>query len=118
MTRTRRLKSAIAWSDASHISVWEHDLVRDLIGRVNLGDMGFLEIRGRLPNARESRMFNALVVTLVKHGTVPSTLAARMTVAGASVSPGRSGGQRGTARRGAKPATAVRPRRRALRGKA
>lgn len=77
------LKSTIAWSDASHISVWGHDLVRDLIGRVNLGDMGFLEIFGRLPNARESRMFNALVVTLVEHGIVPSTLAARMTVAGA-----------------------------------
>jgi citrate synthase len=45
--------------------------------------MGFLEITGRLPNPRESRMFNALLVTLVEHGIVPSTLAARMTVAGA-----------------------------------
>lgn len=83
MTRRSALKSAIAWSDAAHISVWGHDLVRDLIGRVNLGDMGYLEICGRLPNAHESRMFNALVVTLVEHGIVPSTLAARMTVAGA-----------------------------------
>jgi citrate synthase len=83
MTRRTALRSAIAWSDSTHISVWGHDLTRELIGRVNLGDMGFLEICGRLPNARESRMFNALVVTLVEHGIVPSTLATRMTVAGA-----------------------------------
>ena len=83
MTRRTALKSSIAWSDAEHISVWGHDLTRELIGRVNLGDMGFLEVCGRLPDARESRMFNALVVTLVEHGIVPSTLAARMTVAGA-----------------------------------
>lgn len=60
-----------------------HDLVRDLIGRVNLGDMGYLEITGRLPNARESRVFNALLVTLVEHGVVPSTLATRLTYTGA-----------------------------------
>jgi citrate synthase len=79
----RPLRSAIGWSTADRIGVWGYDLTRELIGRVNLGDMGFLEIAGRLPNARESRMFNALLVTLVEHGIVPSTLATRMTVAGA-----------------------------------
>lgn len=79
----RPLRSAIGWSTADRIGVWGYDLARELIGRVNLGDMGFLEIAGRLPNARESRMFNALLVTLVEHGIVPSTLATRMTVAGA-----------------------------------
>jgi len=77
------LRSEIAWSTPEHISVWGHDLTRDLIGRVNLGDMGFLEVSGRLPKPPESRMFNALLVTLVEHGIVPSTLATRMTVAGA-----------------------------------
>ena len=60
-----------------------YDLCRDLIGKVSLGDMGFLEIVGRLPNKNESEMFNALLVTLVEHGIVPSTLATRMTHAGA-----------------------------------
>jgi len=84
MTRTAGpLRSDIAWSTPDRIGVWGYDLTRELIGRVNLGDMGFLEITGRLPNARESAMFNALLVTLVEHGIVPSTLAARMTVAGA-----------------------------------
>ncbi len=77
------IRSEIAWSTADRIGVWGYDLTRELIGRVNLGDMGYLEIAGRLPDARESAMFNALLVTLVEHGIVPSTLAARMTIAGA-----------------------------------
>jgi citrate synthase len=77
------LRSEIAWSTPERISIWGHDLTRDLMGHVNLGDMGFLEICGRLPKPAESRMFNALLVTLVEHGIVPSTLATRMTVAGA-----------------------------------
>lgn len=83
MTRGPTLRSDIAWSTPDRIGVWGYDLTRQLIGRVNLGDMGFLEITGRLPDRRESTMFNALLVTLVEHGIVPSTLAARMTVAGA-----------------------------------
>jgi len=78
-----RLRSDIAWSTPERIGVFGYDLVRELIGRVNLGDMGFLEVTGRLPNARESRMFNAMLVTLVEHGIVPSTLATRLTYTGA-----------------------------------
>jgi citrate synthase len=83
MQRRARLRSDIAWSTPERIGVFGHDLVRDLIGRVSLGDMGFLEVTGRLPNARESRMFNAMLVTLVEHGIVPSTLATRLTYTGA-----------------------------------
>jgi citrate synthase len=83
MSKDNAIRSEIAWSTPDRISVWGYDLTRELIGRVNLGDMGFLEITGRLPDAHESTMFNALLVTLVEHGIVPSTLAARMTVAGA-----------------------------------
>lgn len=77
------LRSDIAWSTADAIGVHGYDLCNDLMGEVNFGDMAFLEVSGRLPDARESRMFNALLVTLVEHGIVPSTLAARMTYAGA-----------------------------------
>ncbi len=81
--KRKPLRSDIAWSTHDRIGVMGHDLVNDLIGRINLGDMGFLGITGRLPDARESKMFNALLVTLVEHGIVPSTLATRMTWAGA-----------------------------------
>ncbi len=77
------LRSDIAWSTADQIGVFGYDLVRELIGKVSLGDMGFLEIVGRLPNKRESRMFEAMLVTLVEHGIVPSSLATRLTHTGA-----------------------------------
>ena len=83
MSKRTPLKSDIAWSTPEAIGVHGYDLCNDLMGEVNFGDMAFLEVTGRLPDARESRMFNAVLVTLVEHGIVPSTLAARMTYAGA-----------------------------------
>jgi citrate synthase len=83
MKPSKPLRSDIAWSNATSIGIHGHDLCNDLLGKVNFGDMAFLEVTGRLPKAPESRVFNALLVTLVEHGIVPSTLAARMTYAGA-----------------------------------
>jgi citrate synthase len=70
-------------STADRITVRGKDLVEDLIGKVSLGDMAFLELKGRLPNREESTVFNALAVTLVEHGMTPSAIAARLTYFGA-----------------------------------
>lgn len=83
MSNPKRLRTDIAWSTPDAIGIHGYDLCNDLIGEVNFGDMAFLSVSGRLPNANESRLFNAILVTLVEHGIVPSTLAARMTYAGA-----------------------------------
>jgi citrate synthase len=58
-------------------------LPSEIIGQLNLGDMAFLEVTGRVPNAKESKLFNAMAVTLVEHGITPSALAARLTFLGA-----------------------------------
>jgi len=79
----RKLKSGLGHSTADRIFVRGHDLTADLIGKVSLGDVAFLELKGRLPNDDESVMFNALVVTLVEHGITPSAIAARLTYLGA-----------------------------------
>ncbi|HYG42443.1 MAG TPA: citryl-CoA lyase [Bordetella sp.] len=83
MKKTDTLRSDIAWSSLDKIVVHGNDLVNDLMGKVNFGDMAFLSVARRLPSPQESAVFNAMLVTLVEHGLVPSTLAARMTHAGA-----------------------------------
>ncbi len=81
--KNKPIRSDIGWSDASSITLFGKDFVNEILGEVNLGDMGFLELTGRLPNPNESRMFNAMAVTLVEHGITPSALVARLTYLGA-----------------------------------
>lgn len=84
MTRDNRpLTSSLGAATADRIWVQGFDLCRDLIGRINFGDMVFLEVRGRLPSPAESRIINAVLVTLAEHGTTPSALATRLTLLGA-----------------------------------
>jgi citrate synthase len=77
------IRSDLAWSTADKIVVRGMDLPGEILGSVNLGDMAFLEITGRVPDAKESRLFNAMAVTLVEHGVTPSALVARLTYLGA-----------------------------------
>jgi citrate synthase len=73
----------MSWSSPDRIIVRGFDLVDDLLGKVNLGDMAFLELVGRLPSEGESTVFNAMLVALVEHGITPNALAARLTYLGA-----------------------------------
>src|SRR6195256_4726484 len=79
----KKLKSDIGWSTEDRIVVRGHDLVEELLGKVSLGDVAFLELMGRLPTKKESLVFNAITVTLVEHGMTPSAIAARLTYFGA-----------------------------------
>jgi citrate synthase len=77
------IRSDIAYSTADRIVVRGRDLPGEILGKLNLGDMAYLELTGRMPNENQSTLFNALVVTLVEHGITPSALAARLTYLGA-----------------------------------
>ena len=84
MARKRnQMNSEMGWSVSDKITVRGYDLPSEILGKVNLGDMAFLEIMGRLPTDAESAVFNAVAVTLVEHGVTPSALAARLTYLGA-----------------------------------
>jgi citrate synthase len=77
------IRSELGWSSKDRIVVQGKDLPGEILGRLDLGDMAFLELVGRPPTAAESRLFNAMAVTLVEHGVTPSALAARLTFLGA-----------------------------------
>ena len=83
MRQRKPIRSDLAWSTVDRIVVRGKDLPGEILGNVNLGDMAFLELTGRLPDEKESRLFNAMAVTLVEHGVTPSALAARLTFLGA-----------------------------------
>jgi citrate synthase len=79
----KKLRSDLGWSTVDRIVVRGKDLPGEILGHLNLGDMAFLELTGRAPDPKESKIFNAMVVTLVEHGVTPSALVARLTYLGA-----------------------------------
>lgn len=79
----REIKSDIAWSTPSKITIHGLDLCEEIVGKIDLGQMAYLQVFRRLPNANEARMFNAVMVILMEHGITPSSLATRLTYSGA-----------------------------------
>src|SRR5262245_11503508 len=83
MKQHNPLRSDMGFSTPDRIVVRGLDLVTELIGKVPLGDVAWLEITGALPTPEQSVVFNALMVTLVEHGMTPNAIAARLTYLGA-----------------------------------
>jgi citrate synthase len=80
---SRKMKSEMGWSNASRVVVRGLDLCTEVLGKLNLVDLAFLEIAGRKPLPNESAVFNALLCTLVEHGMTPTAMVARLTYLGA-----------------------------------
>ena len=77
------IRSELGWSTRERIVVRGKDLPGEILGTLNLGDMAYFELTGNFPDEKQSRLFNAMAVTLVEHGITPSALAARLTFLGA-----------------------------------
>lgn len=77
------IRSDIAWATPTRVVIHGLDLCEEIVGKIDFGQMAFLQLFARLPEARELRVFNAMMVILVEHGITPSSLATRMTYAGA-----------------------------------
>ena len=65
------------------ITVCGMDLADDIMGKISFPDLAFRMVAGRLPDERESVLFNAVLVSLADHGITPTVLAARLTYLGA-----------------------------------
>jgi citrate synthase len=77
------LVTSIGRSTADSISVRGHDLAHDLMGQLPFADVAYLLVAGHAPTSDESRLFNAVLVSLADHGLTPTALAARLTYTGA-----------------------------------
>jgi citrate synthase len=77
------LQTAIGASTPETITVRGRDLANDLMGKVSFTELAFLLASGRAPTAAETRLFDAVLVSLADHGLTPTVLAARLTYTGA-----------------------------------
>jgi citrate synthase len=78
-----RWRTEMGYSTPTAITVCGMDLADEIMGHVSFPDLAFRMVAGRLPDERESKMFDAVLVSLADHGITPTVLAARLTWLGA-----------------------------------
>ena len=75
-------RTAIATSDETHLWIRGYD-VTSLMTRAGFTETIFLLHRGRLPDAGEKRLLDAVLVAVADHGAgAPSCAAARLVASG------------------------------------
>jgi citrate synthase len=76
-------ETSVGTSDADSITVMGRDLARELMCNTTLSELAFLVVQRRMPTPEETRLFDAVLVSLADHGLTPTVLAARLTHTGA-----------------------------------
>jgi citrate synthase len=76
-------RTGIGTSDADSITLMGRDLATELMGNVTLTELAFLMVQRRMPSPEETRLLDAVLVSLADHGLTPTVLAARLTYTGA-----------------------------------
>jgi citrate synthase len=76
-------RTSVGTSDADSITLMGRDLAQDLMGQTTLTELAFLMVQRRRPSPEETRLFDAVLVSLADHGLTPTVLAARLTYTGA-----------------------------------
>ena len=69
--------------DQDNIMVRDKDLVNDLMGKVSFTEMLLLNLLGEIPTPVQTKIIDAVLVTIMEHGLIPSAIASRMTIFGA-----------------------------------
>jgi len=76
-------QTRICGYDADSISLRGKDLVRDVVGQYSFTAAFLLQALGQPPSARQVKLVDAVLVTIMEHGLVPSAVASRLTYHGA-----------------------------------
>lgn len=76
-------KTRICAYDADHIRIRNRDLVEDLMGKVSFTHMFLLQALGHPPTSLQVTLVDAVLVTIMEHGLVPSAIVTRLTHFGA-----------------------------------
>ena len=76
-------KTSIAGYDADHVTIRGKDLVADLMGKVTFTELMLLQLTGKTPTKAQVTILDAVLVTIMEHGLVPSAIVTRLTHYGA-----------------------------------
>jgi citrate synthase len=71
-------RTRIATHTAQTITVRGADLVDELIGKLSFTEMMYFQLLGRRATPAQTKILDAVLVTLMEHGLTPSTITARM----------------------------------------
>jgi citrate synthase len=78
MSANKAPRTRIAHHTQTAVYVRDHDLVNDLIGRLSFTEMIVLQLTGRMPTPLQTRILDAVLVTLMEHGFTPSSIVTRL----------------------------------------
>jgi citrate synthase len=73
----------IGGATRDEIHVAGRDLPSEIMGRLTLTELSYLLVTKREPTPQQTRLLDAVLVSLADHGLTPSALAARLTYTGA-----------------------------------
>lgn len=82
-TSQRKPTTAICGYDADNISIRGKDLISELVGQYTFTQMLLLQTLGKEPTAMQTEVLDAVLVTIMEHGLVPSAVVTRLTHYGA-----------------------------------
>lgn len=83
MTGKKRPTSAICGYDEDSIQIRGQDLVKDIIGQMGFVEYALYQSTGSKPSRTQIALVEAVMVTIMEHGLIPSAVASRLTLTGA-----------------------------------
>lgn len=83
MPDNKKAVTTLAGYDADNIMIRDQDLVRDLMGKVSFTELLLYHLAGKMPSKMQTTITDAVLVTIMEHGLVPSAIATRLTLLGA-----------------------------------
>ena len=83
MSDKNKTTTKLCGYDEDNIMVRDKNLVNDLMGKVSFTEMLLLHLLGKTPTATQTKIIDAVLVTIMEHGLIPSAIASRMTIFGA-----------------------------------
>lgn len=75
--------TSVCGFDEDNILIRDQNLVKDLIGKVSFTEAWLIQALGVKPTIQQLRIVDAVLVTIMEHGLVPSVIASRLTIYGA-----------------------------------